>query len=1040
MSQTFKEPLVEGNSILIEELWSAPKGHFLAKMLQTSGKNLLILSAKSFDEVALDLPFFTTHPVIDMPVSEQHIGADTLGERYLALQTISKGEPVAVVSTVRAAFDKLISPKEFSSQAITLKKGVKSCFEILPEMLQEMGYTQTATCTDKGEFAVRGGLIDLFPIASFEPVRIEFWGDDVESLRTFDPIGQKSIVSIDEVLVTPAIEQNTTATLFDYMGENCIIVLDDLLALEDRLSKGDAAGLKDDFLREITKRQTLYLTQTPIEELSPVRVLEKRGNYYSGAPQKISFEMFGTTLEAFRVKNPYAPLDSFLCPEGGDLLEALKKLQDSYTIHMVAENQAEENLLRKQANNAGHYEKGYLSSGFAIPEEKQIYFPVTEISKKTKVSRHKLRSTYHTPPSEVYEIASGEIVVHFNNGIGKFLGIEKKTNHLGVENEFFHLEYAEGAKLFVPIKDAHLISKYVGSDTSVPKMHTLGSKNWQKTREKTEQAILGYAKDLLELYARREMVGGFSFPNQDSDLMQSFEETFPFTETEDQLAAIASVKDDLTSQKAMDRLICGDVGYGKTEVAMRAAFKAVVDGGKQVAMLVPTTVLALQHYENFLERMQYFPVNVACLSRFRSAKENKITLEGLAQGSIDIVIGTHRLISKDVIFKDLGLVIIDEEQRFGVRAKEHLKKIKEGVDCLTLSATPIPRTLYMSVIGARAISVINTPPYDRIPIKTVITEPTDQLLKEALIRELSRDGQAYVIHNRVETIYSMADRIGKLVPQAKIVVGHGQMSSKELDGVFHAFKSGQADILVATSIVENGIDIPHANTILIDRADHFGLADLYQLRGRVGRWNRQSFCYFLIKKIHSLPEITRKRLHALAESSGYGGGMKLAMRDLEIRGAGDILGIEQSGHISSVGFYLYCKLLKKTVKTLQGKQPPTFLETKVDFAVDARLPENYVNAPSLRMEFYQRFGEAATLEEAEGIFAELQDRFGPAPEPAAWLYGLCRIRIRAQQAGYVLIKGEKATLTLKRNKVANKVLFSVPKTPQDLEQKLLEFL
>jgi transcription-repair coupling factor (superfamily II helicase) len=442
--------------------------------------------------------------------------------------------------------------------------------------------------------------------------------------------------------------------------------------------------------------------------------------------------------------------------------------------------------------------------------------------------------------------------------------------------------------------------------------------------------------------------------------------------------------------------------------------------------------------------MRNFPLNIAVLSRFQSAKQIREALAGIAAGTVDIVIGTHRIISGDVAFKNLGLVIIDEEQRFGVKAKEHLKKLKTGVDTLTLSATPIPRTLYMSLIGARDLSVINTPPQDRLPIKTVITEPSDAILKTALLRELTRDGQAYVIHNRVETIYGMADRIKKLLPQSRIGVAHGQMHADEIDQVFHAFKSGNIDILVATSIIENGIDIPNANTILIDRADHFGLADLYQLRGRVGRWNRRSYAYFLIPRQHALPEITRKRLQALAESSGYGGGMKLAMRDLEIRGAGDILGTEQSGHVAQIGFHLYCKLLKRTIKSLEGKAPSILSETKIDFPFDARLPENYINEVSLRMEIYQRLGEAIAWEEVDEIATELRDRFGPLPPPALWLIHITRIRVFASLSGYTLLKMEKVSLATERkegnNTITNKSLFNKVQSPQELEDKVIQIL
>jgi transcription-repair coupling factor (superfamily II helicase) len=452
----------------------------------------------------------------------------------------------------------------------------------------------------------------------------------------------------------------------------------------------------------------------------------------------------------------------------------------------------------------------------------------------------------------------------------------------------------------------------------------------------------------------------------------------------------------------------------------------------------------MQHYENFCDRMANFPVRIGVVSRFRTAKEIRATLEGVADGSIDILIGTHRIISKDVIFKNLGLVLIDEEQRFGVKANEHLKKINASVDCITLTATPIPRTLYMSLIGVRDMSVISTPPQDRMPIKTIVAEDSDETLKSALLRELARDGQAYVIHNRVESIFEFASRIKKLLPQARVVVGHGQMDGDEIDDVFHAFKSGRADILVATTIVENVIDIPNANTILVDRSDRFGLADLYQLRGRVGRWNRRAYAYLLVPKMRSLPEISLKRLAALQETSGYGGGMKLAMRDLEIRGAGDILGTEQSGHVSAIGFHLYCKMLRRTIQALQGDIPAVLVDTKIDVPCDARLPEDYVNEVSLRMEIYQRLGEAISWDEITELWNELKDRFGPPPEPAKWLYHLSRLRVYAGRHGFTLLKIEKVSMTAEQQKgktsTTKQMFLRPPRTPVELETNVIQAL
>lgn len=1067
-----RKVLSSGRSVLVEELWNSPKAAIVALAQEATGKNILILSGQSTEEMRLyhDFALFTGRRVVDFPAWEtlpsEEIAPspDIVGERYQVLREIEK-EPAIILSSLQACLQKLIPKKEFEGLNLVIRIGSELNFDAFQKKLNEMGYQKSPIAGDKGQYAVRGGIIDLYPVSSPDPFRIEFFGDEVASIRIYDPIGQRSIKPVEQVDLTPALEmemlktRDELATLFDYLGPDTVVVLDDLLALEDRWAVlkstlGNATksfmGL-DELFKIIEPFQKIFLTDQPVEELSEVKMLDRRQKYYSETIIPIEFEAFGRTFEADRFRHPFLPVTDFLFQEEGvsaqELLAKVTQLKD-FRIYFLTQGDSEkENLLRQLEGHPvpahTHFESGYLSSGFVLPEERRLILPFTELTQRFKIRRQKLRSTYHVPTSEMFDLTPGEMVVHFHNGIGKYLGIEKKKTIDGTEFEHFIIEYADQAKLFVPINQAHLISKYIGSSDDEPERHKLGSTKWKLQKEKTQKALVNYASDLLKVYAQREIKGGFAF-REDSHDVKSFEDEFPFSETEDQLNAIAAIRQDMMSARAMDRLICGDVGYGKTEVAMRAAFKAVLDGGKQVAVLVPTTVLAMQHYENFVARMANFPVRVGVLSRFRSSKEIRNTLKQVEEGSVDIVIGTHRIISEDVKFKDLGLIIIDEEQRFGVKAKEHLKRLKTGVDCLTLSATPIPRTLYMSLMGARDMSVIATPPQDRLPIKTIIAEPVDQTVKTALMRELARDGQAYYIHNRVDTIFSVADKLKTLLPQARIVVGHGQMSSGEIDEVFHAFKSGRADILVATTIVENGIDIPNANTILIDRADTFGVADLYQLRGRVGRWNRRAYAYFLVKSHRSLSELSRRRLNALAESSGYGGGMKVAMRDLEIRGAGDILGYEQSGHVSTIGFHLYCKLLKRTVQTLQGKLPSVISDTKIDMPIDARLPERYIPEISIRMEIYQRLGEALSAAEIDAIFAELKDRFGPLPREVEWLNRFTRIRVFASLNGFNLLKIEKNILLAEQQKgdgvVIKKALFKIPQKPEEFEKKLLEVL
>lgn len=1077
--RAFEQALQKPDILLVEELWNAPKALVAALAQQATGKHILILTGTSQEEVRLfhDFSLFTERPILDFPAWEtlpsENIppSPDIVGERYKVLRQLTQSrEPALVLSSLQACLQQLITPSFFKELYLSIQSGKSPSFEHLIQQLIRMGYQRRPVAADKGEFAVRGGIIDLFPVSSPDPFRLEFWGDDLESIRLYDPVGQKSIRPIEQIEIPPAVElefmeqeQVPHASILDYLGPDAIIIFDDLLSLEDRYANLVQIGGKhrsfssiEQFLDSLSPLKKIFWTQQPIEELSEVQLHDFKTSFYSQETpfHSLSFQMFNRNWNAKRWRHPFLPLAQYLFapeegePSGDELLARLSSLAErSCELHFLCPNEGEEASLHKRLLEANvhlpkqtFYHLGYLSSGLVIRDIDYLLFPLTEITHRYKIRRQKLRSTYHTSPSETYDLLPGEMIVHLNNGVGRYLGMEKRPNHLGIPSEFFTIAYADNAKLYVPLHQAHLITKYIGAHEEIPKLHTLGSQKWKKTREQTEKAILGYASELLQNYARRAMTPGFIYP-PDGPYQLAFEEEFPFVETEDQLEAVAHIKQDMTSDKVMDRLICGDVGYGKTEVAMRAAFKAVIDGKKQVAILVPTTVLAMQHYENFVDRMSNFPINVGVLSRFRTAKQIQETLKGVEQGSIDILIGTHRIISEDVKFKNLGLVIIDEEQRFGVRAKEHLKKIKIGVDCLSLSATPIPRTLYMSLMGARDMSVINTPPQDRLPIKTVIAETNDQTLKTALLRELARDGQAFVIHNRVESIDLVASRIKKLLPQARIIIAHGQMETEEIDAAFHAFKNGQADILVATTIVENGIDIPNANTILIDRADQFGLASLYQLRGRVGRWNRRAYAYFLVPGLRVLPEISRKRLQALAEAGGYGGGMKVAMRDLEIRGAGDILGIEQSGHVSSIGFHLYCKLLKRTIHALQGKIPSATTDTKMELPVDARLPEEYMNEVSLRMEFYQRLGEALSWEEVEAIWEEIQDRFGAAPEPAQWLYHLTRLRVFANREGFTLIKQEKLSLTIEKGKekeaLTRKILAPKYKTPEEMEARIL---
>lgn len=1085
--QAYCQAVEKNQDLVLEELWDAPKSILTALAAKSSQKNILIITGRAKEENRLleDLAFFYKGKIEDFPAWETlptekvSPSPDIVGVRSQVLYSLLQDpSPQVIVSSLQSCLQKLIPPQKLQNMCFEIKVGQEHAFSELIEKLSRIGYERKAVTADKGEFSVRGGIIDIFPVASADPVRMEFWGDEIDSLRFFDPVGQKSVRQIDKIFISPALEMEFVfdephlCSIFDYLGPNTLVIFDDIADIEDRyvtlegITGGATATFYsfEQFYTCCSTLQKIFWSQTELESLSEVTALGDKDPLPTSirpAFQSITFEIFMQTISAWRWTPPFRNIQEFLCPSDfltdsispEDLYQGIHDLQNSdYHLILLCPSQTDKEYLQSQLRTyevslpkRSHFEEGYLSSGFAIDDASLAVLPTTEFTKRYKIRRQKQRSTYHTTPSEMHEIAPGDHVVHLHSGVGKFLGIEKQRSGEDIYTEFFVIEYADNAKLFLPLSQAHLITKYIGSkEDETPQIHRLGSNRWKKSKIQAERSIMGYASDLLKLYAERSLKVGFRCPPHGPD-MNHFEQDFPFIETEDQLQAIASVFSDMQSKQPMDRLICGDVGYGKTEVAMRAAFKACVDGGKQVAVLVPTTVLALQHYETFLERMWNYPVRIAVLSRFGSSKETKKTLEAVKNGAVDILIGTHRIIGKDVVYKDLGLLIIDEEQRFGVRAKEYLKSAKKGIDCLSLSATPIPRTLYLSLLGAREMSTINTPPQDRLPIKTIVCNSDDEVIKNALLRELTRDGQAYFIHNRIASLFKFLEKIQLLVPQAEVAVAHGRMSSEEIDRAFHDFKSGQADILLATTIVENGIDIPNANTILIDRADTYGLADLYQLRGRVGRWNRRAYAYFLTPKKQSLPAITRKRLEALVESGGiYGGGMKVAMRDLEIRGAGNILGVEQSGHVSSIGFHFYCKLLKRTIETLKGNLPSTICDTKVEFSIDAQLPEDYINATSLRLEIYQRLGEAVSCEEVDQIMEEVQDRFGPPPEPVLWLHHLYRIKVFASLHHITQIKVNQLSILVEGREKGELTKKTLPikktKSPQDFEKKVLQSL
>ena len=1059
-----EKALRENNTLLFEDLSDLPKALILSHLKKVFNTDILVISGGeresklyddlvSLEENCYEFPAWETSPSEGVPPT-----LDIVGERMELFKKISLGNPQIILTPLQGILQKIPDISLILPLYLTLKKGETIDFDLLIKKLVELGYTRMTLAEDKGQFAVRGGIIDLFPISLHNPYRLDFFGDQIERIKSYDPVSQNSTGEVDRIEVVPVNELELTeiapTNLLDHLKKDAIIVFDDLLKLEDRYVQ--ISSFKSPFLtpfEEIlsTNHKALYFSKESVEKLNEGSRQGKMGRqFYKGGVQPIIFDVFGKKFGSMRMHHPFVSFAEFFDIDTDSLethqrmlLERLKELPPNFNLHIFSATRAEEaafkgHLVKTTLPEKTHYHLAYFSSGFVYPAANIAYLPYSDFSLRQKVTRKKWRTSYHTAPSEFHQIEPGDFVVHFHNGIGKFLGIDRQKNHLGIESEFMIIEYAGGSKLFVPMSQAHLVSRYIGASELPPTLHTIGTKKWHQAKVKTQVAILGYAKELLHVQAQREAKGGFAYP-EDSEEMKLFEEEFPYEETEDQLAAIADIKKDMLSGKPMDRLICGDVGYGKTEVAMRAAFKAAYDGKKQVAVLVPTTILAMQHYETFKQRMENFGVNLDLVCRFKTAKENKRTLELVAKGQVDILVGTHRILSDDVEFKDLGMLIIDEEQRFGVRAKEKLKKLKSTVDCLTMTATPIPRTLYFSLLNIRSLSVIASPPHDRLPIKTIICDREDELIQSAILRELSRDGQVYFIHNRVETIFEVASHIESLVPTAKIGVVHGQMDGDDIEEVFHKFKKGELDILFATSIVENGIDIPRANTILIDRAHHFGISDLYQLRGRVGRWNKVAYAYFLTPRFQVLPEPSQKRLQALVSASGHGGGMKLAMMDLELRGAGDILGVQQSGQVASVGFHLYCKLLKKTIKALQENKQESFLETRIECKFNAQIPQHYVEDAAQRLDFYHRFGDAETLEEVDTLLSQIEDRYGKAGEELLFLYHLTRLKLHAQRQNFTLLKYDKLTLTAERQvgKEPVRKTFFIPQAISGRELELI---
>ncbi|WP_099469540.1 transcription-repair coupling factor [Konateibacter massiliensis] len=1054
------------------------KSHFMFGLSQ-GFQNKIIIAANELKakEIYEDYKCFDRevmlYPAKDLIFYNADIHGNLIAkQRINVIKAILQNKGITVILTLDGLMDYLVPLEAVKKSLIHITSESVVDIEKLKRELVALGYEKTAQVEAAGQFAIRGGIIDIFSLTEENPYRIELWDEEVDSIRSFDAESQRSIEQLDEIVVYPAAEiildderlhtglkkiekeakpyieklrkemkteeafrikssvdevreqlvefgglgtkgidsyikyfYEDAATFLDYFDfEDTVIFLDEpnrILekgetienefreSMVHRIEKGYILPGQMDILLEhgqvigkIGKLGGLALC-TLEGKLQEFKVTAKFGiSAKSVNPYNSSFELLVKDLQGWKRSGYKVILLSASKTRAARLAQDLRdyELNAFYSEDLDKEVQAGEIM-----TTYGNVHKGY-----EYPLIKLVIISETDIFGAEKKKKKK-RKVYEGQKIQSFsELKVGDYVVHENHGLGIYKGIEKIEVEK-VAKDYIKIEYASGGNLYILATQLELIQKYAGSDAKKPKLNKLGSQEWNKTKTRVKGAVKEIAKDLVQLYALRQEKEGYIY-SEDTVWQREFEEMFPYEETDDQLLAIEAVKRDMESTKIMDRLVCGDVGYGKTEIAIRAAFKAVQDG-KQVVYLVPTTILAQQHYNTFVQRMKDFPIRVDLMSRFKTQTEMKKTVEDLKKGFVDIVVGTHRVLSKDVVFKDLGLLIIDEEQRFGVTHKEKIKQLKKNVDVLTLTATPIPRTLHMSLIGIRDMSVLEEPPMDRMPIQTFIMEYNDEMVREAINRELARDGQVYYVYNRVNNIDEVTNTIANLVPDANVAFAHGQMNEHELEKIMYNFINGEIDVLVSTTIIETGLDISNVNTIIIHDADNLGLSQLYQLRGRVGRSNRTSYAFLMYKRNKMLKEIAEKRLHAIREFTELGSGFKIAMRDLEIRGAGNLLGAQQSGHMEAVGYDLYCKMLNEAVKSLKNADvEEDRFDTTIDIDIDAFIPEKYIGSEFQKLEIYKRIAGLENEEECDDMLEELIDRFGEPPRSVTNLLAVAQIK------------------------------------------------
>ena len=1029
----------ENGMIQISGCVNTQKIHLLSGIGSGCGYKLVVFSneekaKKAYEEYLLFGEETYLYPARDLLFYYADIKGKTLTNRRMevlrAIAEKKKEEPVTVITTMDAFLDGIISPDEIQKNRIHITGEDTVDLTKLEQDLTALGYERESQIEAPGQFAVRGGIIDVFPLAEEMPVRIELWGDEIDSIRMFDAKSQRSIENISEITIYPASENcfgnNGLVSFLKYFPENETLLFYD----EPHRLQETAETVEAEYTESLKNRADAGMKEEGEEEL---RVFQTKDiisemNRYSGIGL--------TTLESkcglFKVRSVYTVQAKGVNPYNNSfelLTRDLKRLKrNGYRVVLLSGSRTRAKRLAEDLRDydlSSFYSEdmqrevkpgeimaayGYASEGYEYPMLKFVVISESDIFGRKK--KKKKRKKYEGQRIQDFaELKPGDYVVHENHGIGVYKGIEKIEVEKIVK-DYMKIVYAEGGVLYIPVAQMDLIQKYAGADAKKPRLNKLGTIQWGKTKSQVKKAVQIVAKDLVELYAVRQQSEGFVY-GPDTVWQKEFEEMFPFEETDDQLQAIEDTKHDMESKKIMDRLICGDVGYGKTEIAIRAAFKAVQEG-KQVVCLVPTTILAQQHYNTFVQRLKEFPVRIDLLCRFRSAAEQKKTIEDTKKGFVDILVGTHRVLSKDVVFKDLGLLIIDEEQRFGVTHKEKIKKLKENIDVLTLTATPIPRTLHMSLIGIRDMSVLEEAPNERMPIQTYVMEYNDEMVREAITRELARDGQVYYVYNRVNDIADVAGRIQSLVPDANVAFAHGQMKERELEDIMYDFINGDIDVLVSTTIIETGLDIPNANTMIIQDADRFGLSQLYQLRGRVGRSNRMAYAFLLYQRDKLLKEVAEKRLSAIREFTDLGSGIKIAMRDLEIRGAGNLLGEAQSGHMEAVGYDLYCKMLNEAVRQLKGGPEAETFSTLIDLNVDAYIPEYYIKNEYQKLDIYKRIAAIESEEELEDMTEELIDRFGDIPKKVQQLLVIASLKSLAHSVYVTAIeqKGEEIRFTM----------------------------